>query len=477
MRRNQSRRFTTVALALLAATASVAAALGTSAVAAPAATAEGRILGEGKPNAIDGSYIVVFKDSEVPKAKVDAKARDLASKYNGVLKRQYQHALRGMAVQMTKTQAKKLAADPSVKYVEQNAKVSAAGTQNPVYTWGLDRIDQRNMSLDGSYTYPNTASNVRIYVIDSGIRTTHTVFGGRATWGTNTTGDGINTDCHGHGTHVAGTAAGNYHGVAKGAQLTAVKVLGCGNSGDWAGAIAGIDWVTGDHDPGELAVANMSIQSEFYQAGNDAITASIADGVTYAVAAGNATRDACTISPASTPNAITVGASTESDGRVGWTNWGSCLDLFAPGIGILSATAEDDYATAWWSGTSMASPHVAGVAAMVLSANPSFTPQQVRDTIVNGATNGVITDAGTGSPNKLLFAGVHSVVVPNVLTSDRDAAISAVTSASLTVTERTQIDNTCTYYNQVMAQSPAAGTVVPEGSAVTLTIGKPGKFC
>ncbi|MFD3537384.1 S8 family serine peptidase [Streptomyces sp. NPDC058664] len=474
MRRNQSRRGTAATLVLLSAAVSVTAAVGTSTAAAPT---EGQILGSGNPTAIAGSYIVVFKDSAVPQSKVDAKAHDLAGRHGGMIKRQYRHALRGMEVQMTETQAKQLAADPSVKYVEQNAKVSAAGSQTNPESWGLDRIDQRNLPLDNSYIYSNTASNVRTYIIDSGIRLTHNEFGGRATWGINATGDGIDTDCNGHGTHVAGVAAGATYGVAKGAQLTAVKVLGCDNWGTEAGVIAGVDWVTGDHDPGELAVANMSIQSAHSQAINNSVTASIADGVTYAVAAGNANQGACTISPAGTPNAITVGASDQSDRRAGYSNWGACLDLFAPGDWILSAFHYDDDNAGRGNGTSAASPHVAGVAAHVLSANPSFTPQQVRDRVVNGATNGALTDVGSLSPNKLLFAGLGDVAVPDVRSAERENAISVLAAANLAVVEKTVIDTSCSYIGQVMAQSPTAGTVVPSGSVVTITVGKPGKFC
>ncbi|MGW7201801.1 S8 family serine peptidase [Streptomyces chryseus] len=478
MRRNKSPRFTIVASALLAAATSITAALGTSATAAPA---EARILGAGSPNAIAGSYIVVFKDSAVPKSRVGAVARDLAGRYGGKLGHQYRHALRGMEVRLTETQAKRLAADPSVKYVEQNATVSVTGTQTDPPSWGLDRIDQRNWPLDSTYTYANTATNVRIYVIDTGIRTTHAEFAGRAIWGANTTGDGINTDCYengrGHGTHVAGTAAGATYGVAKGAQLTAVKVLKCDGLGTWDTVIAGVDWVTSDHEPSELAVANMSLGTYASQAVDDAVTTSTGDGVTYVVSAGNEDSDACTQSPASNSNAITVGASSTSDERPSYSNWGTCLDLFAPGDWIRSAFATDDTRIGYMSGTSMASPHVAGVAAMVLSTTPSFTPRQVHNAVVNGATNDALTNVGPGSPNKLLFAGAHTIAVPNVLYMERQEAIRTLAAAGLAVVETIAIDNTCTYNRQVKAQSPAAGTAVPPGSAVTITVAMPSRYC
>ncbi|HCT79854.1 MAG TPA: peptidase S8/S53 subtilisin kexin sedolisin, partial [Micromonosporaceae bacterium] len=233
----------------------------------------------------------------------------LAQQHGGTVGHTYRHALRGFEVRVSEAAARKIAGLPSVKYVQQNHEVHTMGTQSPVPSWGLDRVDQRALPLNNSYTYPNTASNVKAYIIDTGIRTTHSDFGGRATWGTNTTGDGNNTDCNGHGTHVAGTVGGTAHGLAKGVALVAVKVLNCAGSGTFAGVIAGIDWVTNDHAAGAPAVANMSLGGGFDQAVNDAVTNSIADGVSYALAAGNDNgANACNVSPASTPNAITVGS-------------------------------------------------------------------------------------------------------------------------------------------------------------------------
>ncbi len=389
-----------VGLGFAAMLAAGSAALGSAANAAPA---EGTILRAGGPTAVAGSYVVVLKDS-VSSSAVDGEAATLAAKHGGSVGHKYRHALNGFELRISEAAARQIAALPQVKYVQQNHQVTIFGTQTPTPSWGLDRIDQRALPLNNSFTYPNTATGVKAYIIDTGIRTTHTDFGGRATWGTNTTGDGNNTDCNGHGTHVAGTVGGNAYGVAKATSLVAVKVLNCAGSGTFAGVIAGIDWVTADHAAGAPAVANMSLGGGFDQAVNDAVTRSIADGVTYALAAGNDSgANACNVSPASTPNAITVGSTTNTDARSSFSNIGTCLDIFAPGSSITSAWNTNDTATNTISGTSMATPHVAGAAALVLGTTPASTPQQVRDFLVNNATNNVVTNPGTGSPNKLLF--------------------------------------------------------------------------
>jgi hypothetical protein len=254
--------------------------------------------------------------------------------------------------------------------------------------------------------FSTTAGGVRAYIIDTGIRFTHTDFGGRAVTGFDAIDGGAADDGHGHGTHVAGTVGGSSFGVAKGVTLVGVRVLNNAGQGTTAQVVAGIDWVTGDHDPGELAVANMSLGGGIDTAIDNAVTNSIADGVSYAVAAGNENgANACNRSPARTPNAITVGSTTTSDARSSFSNIGTCLDIFAPGSSITSAWRTSDTATNTISGTSMATPHIAGAAALVLAQNPSFTPQQVRDSLVNNATTGVVTNPGTGSPNRLLFVG------------------------------------------------------------------------
>ena len=266
--------------------------------------------------------------------------------------------------------------DPAVAYVEQDRTVATLATQPNPPSWGLDRIDQRDLPLNNTYTYPNTGANVTAYIIDTGIRVTHSAFGGRAVWGTNTTGDGNNTDCNGHGTHVAGTVGGAPYGVAKGVQLVAVKVLDCGGSGTFAGVAAGIDWVTGNHAAGAPAVANMSLGG----AGADPASRtrsrnSIADGVGYAVASGNTNTDACKFTPARVAEAITVNASTHTDARASFSN-SAPAPTSSPRAQITSSWNTSDTATNTISGTSMATPHVAGGAALILG-HPGLHPAQV----------------------------------------------------------------------------------------------------
>jgi subtilisin family serine protease len=353
---------------------------------------------------IEDSYIVVLKDSDVAKAEVKGTASSLVQKYGGEVRRSYTNAVRGFSASMSPGQAKKLEADPSVAYVEQNRVMTASDTQSPVPSWGLDRIDQAGLPLDDSYTYESSGSGVTAYIVDTGILTTHEDFGGRAVSGTDTVdGDDDATDCAGHGTHVAGTVGGSAYGVAKDVSLVAVRVLDCGGSGSFDGVIAGIDWVTADHQAGEPAVANMSLGGGFSQAVNDAVSAAVADGVTFALAAGNDSgADACDGSPSSTPEAITVGATEDTDARASYSNIGTCVDIFAPGSGITSAWYTGDTDSNTISGTSMATPHVAGAAALVLSGDPAATPAEVGDALTGAAVPDVVTDPGTGSPNLLL---------------------------------------------------------------------------
>jgi subtilisin family serine protease len=353
---------------------------------------------------IEDSYIVVLKDGDVARSEVKSTANGLVKKYGGEVRHSYTTAVRGFSASMSPGQAKKLEADPSVAYVEQNRVMTASDTQSPVPSWGLDRIDQAELPLDDSYTYEGSGTGVKAYIIDTGILTTHEDFDGRAVSGIDTVdGDDDATDCAGHGTHVAGTVGGSEHGVAKDVSLVAVRVLGCDGSGSFDGVIAGIDWVAADHAAGEPAVANMSLGGGFSQAVNDAVSAAVADGVTFALAAGNDSgADACDGSPSSTAEAITVGATEDTDARAAYSNIGTCVDIFAPGSGITSAWYTDDTATNTISGTSMATPHVAGAAALVLGGNPAATPAEVGDALTGAALPDVVTDPGTGSPNLLL---------------------------------------------------------------------------
>jgi subtilisin family serine protease len=356
----------------------------------------------GRP--IQGQYIVVFRDEVTDvRGKAAEKARGVGAGVAVV----YERALRGFAGPMSDAAAARLRGDPEVAYVEQDQVVSSDATTQPNATWGLDRIDQRSLPLSTTYTYTGTGSGVVAYIIDTGIRTTHAEVAGRATRGFDAFTDGqAGNDCNGHGTHVAGTVGGTTYGVAKGVALVAVRVLDCGGSGSNSGVIKGMDWVATDaaKNTATRAVANMSLGGGFSQATNDAIARLTAANVFVAVAAGNSSQDACRSSPASAPSATTVAASTRDDARASYSNWGSCVDLYAPGSGITSAWYQSDAQLNTISGTSMASPHVAGVGALYRAANPGASPAAVDAAIKAAATQGKITGNRRGTPNLLLFA-------------------------------------------------------------------------
>ncbi|MEU4999634.1 S8 family peptidase [Streptomyces sp. NPDC021622] len=382
-----------------ATTAAVLSAITLPAHAAPAEAPLGQILGAGEPGSISGSYIVTLKGGT--KAPSEA-GKGIAEKYGAKISHTYSTALNGYAVKAGSKEAKRLAGDADVASVVQDSTVSLDHTQKNPPSWGLDRIDQRDLPLDKSYTWPESAGQgVTAYVIDTGIRSTHTDFGGRASSGWDfIDNDATAQDGNGHGTHVAATVAGGKYGVAKKANVVGVRVLDNAGSGTTAQVIAGIDWVT--KNAKKPAVANLSLGGSANVQLDAAVRNSIASGVTYTVAAGNDGLPAFLSSPARVKEAVTVGATDIKDARASFSNWGASLDLFAPGVGITSAWNTGDSATNTISGTSMAAPHVAGAAALYLSDHAAAAPAEVSKALTDRAVPGKVTGSGLGSPNKLL---------------------------------------------------------------------------
>ncbi|MGC1379087.1 MAG: S8 family serine peptidase [Anaerolineales bacterium] len=382
-----------------------------------------------KAEAVPDQYIVVYKPGFIA-ANAESSIRAAVAAQGGEVKFMYKAALNGYSAHLPPAALAAVRANPNVEYVESDVKiqlpsekVNAPGATQTGVTWGLDRIDQHDMPLSISYDYDKTGAGVHVYVIDTGIRSTHVDFGGRASKDYDSVGDGQNgNDCNGHGTHVAGTIGGTTYGVAKGVQLHAVRVLDCYGEGTYSGVIAGLDWVTANHlSP---AVANMSLGGPASAAVDTATRNMISSGVVLAVAAGNSSDNACNYSPARVPIAITVGATDSTDARSYYSNWGTCLDIFAPGSYVTSDWNTSDYDANTLSGTSMASPHVAGVAALYLEDHPSATISEVRNEIVGTATRNHVTSSGVGSINRLLYSLLGPIplisdpITPNNITAD-----------------------------------------------------------
>jgi aqualysin 1 len=429
----------------------------------PAGGPAARAFGESRP--ITDRYIVVFKNSVAnPRAEAD----DAVRRVGGQRRHTFSRALKGFSATMSAEAAQRLRSDPAVDYVEQDQTISLSAVQSPA-TWGLDRIDQADRPMDGLYNYGYTGAGVNAFIIDTGIRADHAEFAGRMLSGFSAITDGNGTnDCNGHGTHVAGTVGGTTWGVAKGVSLIPVRVLDCAGSGSFSGVIAGIDWVA--NSALRPAVANMSLGGGFSQAVNDAVKNAVAHGVVMAVAAGNSNRDACNYSPASEPSAITVGATTNLDARASYSNFGTCVDIFAPGSGITSSWSTGASDTNTISGTSMATPHVTGVAALALQANPSASPLAVTDFLLDNATLNRLASLGSGSPNRLLYSvGAGAPTEPPLPTiaigalSGRSGKAGAGWNARVTVTVR-NVDT-----GRTVANVTVSGTFAPGGTASCVT--------
>ena len=352
-----------------------------------------------------GRYIVVLDDAVPFPGGVANRHAALLGGHVGYV---YSHVFRGYSIAMPHFMAGTLARMPGVASVEADGVATIDTTQSGA-PWGLDRIDQRNRPLNGQFNYTRTGSGVKAYIIDTGIRFSHSQFGGRAISGRDTySNDNDSSDCNGHGTHVAGTVGGSTYGVAKAVTLVGVRVLSCSGSGSWSQVIAGMDWVTADHVAGQPAVANLSLGGGANSSVDAAVNRMVSDGIAVSVAAGNGNffgfaQDACSSSPARVPAAMTISATDSSDRKASWANYGTCVDLFAPGVSITSSWHNGDNATRTISGTSMAAPHTAGVAALYLQGNPGASPATVASALVGNATTGVVSNAGSGSPNRLLF--------------------------------------------------------------------------
>ena len=386
---------------------------------APVANAAGQVRNANAPGTVAGEYIVVFKNQGLSSTASSNRADEMAARHGGRVKHRYSHLLDGYAAEMSAAQAANLAGDAQVEYVQQAYRVEALDVQNNPPNWGDDRIDQRETPRDSRYEYPsNAGQGAHVYVVDTGVNLNHNDFKDAA--GNPRTGPGRDivsndadpSDCHGHGTHVAGTAAGTTYGVAKKATVHAVRVLSCAGSGSSANILAGLEWVRANAVL--PAVVNYSIGCSAPCSDptlDNAVTTLVNGGIMWVQAAGNSNQDSCLFSPQKVPVALTIGNMDINDAKAASSSHGACLDVWAPGTNIISAWYTSNTATNTISGTSMASPHVAGSVALYLGLNPNATSAQVHAAIVNNSTPNTITGVPAETPNRMLYTGFMNAPV------------------------------------------------------------------